>query len=197
MKTIGLKATARVATGKKDSVASRVNETVPAVLYGGKEANEHINIVEKEFNKLIFTPDTYIVELDIDGKVQKAIIKAVQFHPVTDRVLHIDFLRVFDDKEVMVEIPITTTGFAEGIKQGGALSLLKRKVKVIGVPANIPETITIDVTPLTIGKSVKIGNLDFPELKFKDNPSVLILSITETRTSRMNKTKEAKEAKKA
>lgn len=194
MKKIELVAEVRSALGKKSSLSSRDQSAVPAVVYGGKEENLHITVVENDFSKVINTPDVFLVELNIAGKIQQAIVKDVQFHPVTDKVLHIDFLRVFDGQEVVVELPLRTEGLAEGVKVGGALSILKRKVKVIGSPDKLPEFLLVNVTNLKLGETFKIGDFDYPELKFKDNDRVLVLSVAETRTSRMNKNADGDEA---
>jgi large subunit ribosomal protein L25 len=156
MKTFELKGKVRENVGKKATKATRNADNIPCVLYGG-EANKHFTATTSDLRKLIYTPEVYIVSLDVDGKKVNAIMKDLQFHPLTDKVLHIDFLQVAENKPVVVEIPVKLTGLAEGVKAGGKLSLEMRKLKVKGVYTQIPENITIDVSSLGLGKSIQVG----------------------------------------
>lgn len=183
MKTIELSAAPRTATGKKAAKASRKSELIPGVLYGGGE-NIMISLSEKEVMKVVYTPNVYLVKLNIEGKMFDSIVKEVQFHPVTDKIIHIDFLMVSDKKPITVALPVTLTGQAEGVKQGGKLLQVVRKIRVNGLVKNIPETIDIDVTNLGIGKSIMVSNLSFDGLAVAEAKSLVIATIKATRAAR-------------
>ena len=183
MKTFELKGTVRTGLGKKATKAERVAENVPCVLYGGAE-NVHFITTVSELRKLVYTPEVFIVNLDIDGKVTKSIMKALQFHPVTDKVLHIDFLQVTEDKPVIVEIPVKLEGLAEGVKAGGKLALEMRKLKVKGLYTQIPENIVIDVTPLGLGKSVQVAKVSVPNLEILNAKNAVVAQVKLTRAAR-------------
>lgn len=183
MKTFELKGTVRTGFGKKASKAERVSENVPCVLYGGKE-NVHFTTTVSDIRKLVYSPEVFIVNLDIDGKKTKSIMKALQFHPVTDKVLHIDFLEVFDDKAVTVEIPVKLEGLAEGVKAGGKLALEMRKLKVKGFYAEIPENIVIDVTSLGLGKSIQVAKVSVPKLEILNAKNAVVAQVKLTRAAR-------------
>lgn len=183
MKTFELKGTVRTGLGKKATKAERVAENVPCVLYGGTE-NVHFITTVSELRKLVYTPEVFIVNLDIDGKVTKSIMKALQFHPVSDKVLHIDFLQVTEDKPVIVEIPVKLEGLAEGVKAGGKLALEMRKLKVKGLYTQIPENIVIDVTPLGLGKSVQVAKVSVPNLEILNAKNAVVAQVKLTRAAR-------------
>lgn len=183
MKTFELKGTVRTGLGKKATKAERVAENVPCVLYGGTE-NVHFITTVSELRKLVYTPEVYIVNLDIDGKVTKSIMKALQFHPVSDKVLHIDFLQLTEDKPVIVEIPVKLEGLAEGVKAGGKLALEMRKLKVKGLYTQIPENIVIDVTPLGLGKSVQVAKVSVPNLEILNAKNAVVAQVKLTRAAR-------------
>ena len=145
MKTFDLKGTVRTDLGKKATKAERTVDNVPCVLYGVAE-NVHFTTTVSEIRKLVYSPEVFVVNLEIGGKVTKAIMKALQFHPVTDKVLHMDFLAITEDKPVVVNLPVKLEGLAEGVKAGGKLALEMRNLKVKGLYTQIPENIVIDVT---------------------------------------------------
>ncbi len=183
MKTFELKGTVRTGLGKKASKAERVSENVPCVLYGGKE-NVHFTTTVSDIRKLVYSPEVFVVDLDIDGKKTKSIMKALQFHPVTDKVLHIDFLEVFADKAVTVEIPVKLEGLAEGVKAGGKLALEMRKLKVKGFYAEIPENIVIDVTSLGLGKTIQVAKVSVPKLEILNAKNAVVAQVKLTRAAR-------------
>jgi large subunit ribosomal protein L25 len=158
MESIALKASLRKETGKKSSKATRVQENIPCVLYGGKE-NVNFIASESDFRHLLFTPTVYIVHIDIDGNNYNAIIKDLQFHPVTDKLIHADFYEISDDKPITVEIPVKLNGSSKGVREGGKLVMDKRKVKVKGFVKDIPAEIDIDITDLGVGKSIRAGEI--------------------------------------
>ncbi len=183
MKTFELKGEVRSELGKKASKAVRNGEAVPCVLYGGKE-NLHFTATESDLRKLVYSPDVFVVELNIGKTATKAIMKDLQFHPVTDKVLHIDFLEVSDKKPVVVEIPVKLSGLAEGVKAGGKLSLEMRKLKVKGIYSNIPEAITIDVTNLGLGKSIQVGKVEVKDMELLNAKNAVVAQVKLTRAAR-------------
>ena len=183
MKTFELKGELRSELGKKASKAVRYGEAVPCVLYGGKE-NIHFTATESDLRKLVYSPDVFVVELNIGKTATKAIMKDLQFHPVTDKVLHIDFLEVSDNKPVVVEIPVKLSGLAEGVKAGGKLSLEMRKLKVKGIYNNIPEAINIDVTNLGLGKSIQVGKVEVENLELLNAKNAVVAQVKLTRAAR-------------
>jgi large subunit ribosomal protein L25 len=183
MKTFELKGAVRTDLGKKASKAERVSESVPCVLYGGAE-NVHFTATASDLRKLIYSPEVFVVDLTVDGKACKAIMKALQFQPVTDKVLHIDFLEVSDKKPVVVEIPVKLEGLAEGVKEGGKLALEMRKLKVKGLYTQIPENIVIDVTPLGLGKSVQVGAVAVENMEILNAKNAVVCQVKLTRAAR-------------
>ena len=183
MKTFELKGTVRAELGKKATKADRVAETVPCVLYGGGE-NTHFTTTISDIRKLIYTPEVYVVDLDVDGKKTKAIMKALQFHPVSDKVLHIDFLQLAEDKPVIIELPVKLEGLAEGVKAGGKLSLEMRKLKVKGLYTQFPENIVINVSELGLGKSIQVAKVSVPNLEILNNKNAVVAQVKLTRAAR-------------
>lgn len=183
MQVFELKGEVRNDVGKKASKALRTEKKVPCVLYGG-EGNIHFAVVEKDLMKLLYTPVVYIVKLDLDGKSYNAVMREIQFHPVTDRVLHIDFYQIFEGKPVTMEVPVKLQGFAEGVQAGGKLVQVVRKLKVKAVPANLPGEITLDVTNLGLGKSIKVKNLSFDEFEVVNAREVVVAQVKMTRAAK-------------
>ncbi|MBP1678076.1 MAG: ribosomal protein [Bacteroidetes bacterium] len=183
MKTFQLKGSLRNELGKKATKAERTSDNVPCVLYGGA-ANVHFTCTSSDLRKLIYSPEVFVVDLEIDGKKCKSIMKDLQFHPVNDRVLHIDFLELHDNKPVTVEIPVKLTGLAEGVKAGGKLALEIRKLKVKGLYTNIPEQIVIDVTSLGLGKSIQVGNVSVENLEILNAKNAVVAQVKLTRAAR-------------
>lgn len=183
MKTVELSAVVRTETGKKAARSARKSELIPANIYGG-DKNQMVAVGAKEFGKIINSHHVYTVKLNIDGKFVDTIIKEVQFHPVTDKVLHVDFLEVTDKKKVTVALPINLFGHAEGVKQGGKLLQVVRKVRVHGFVKDMPESIDIDVTSLTLGKSIMVSDLSLDKLTVAESGSLVIATVKVTRVTR-------------
>jgi large subunit ribosomal protein L25 len=183
MKTFELKGTLRADLGKKAANAQRSSDSVPCVLYGGKE-NVHFTATNSDLRKLIYSPDVFVVALDVDGVKCNAIMKALQFHPVSDKVLHIDFLEVSEAKPVAVELPVKLEGLAEGVKAGGKLSLEMRKLKVKGIYTQIPERIVVDVTSLGLGKTIQVGSVSVPGLEILNAKNAVVAQVKLTRAAR-------------
>ena len=182
MKTYDLKGKVRDAVGKKSTTAIRANKGIPSVLYGVND-NVHFSVKNSDVHRLIYTPEVYIVNLDIDGKKTTAIMQDIQFHPVTDAVLHIDFLEVSKDKPVVFEIPVRLNGMAAGVRQGGNLSLITRRLRVKGLYTDFPDFIDIDITNLLLGESIQVSDLDLGKLKILNPKDAVITQVKLTRVS--------------
>jgi large subunit ribosomal protein L25 len=183
MKTFELNGTVRADLGKKATKAERVAENVPCVLYGVTD-NVHFIATKSDLRKLIYSPEVFVVDLTIDGKKSKAIMKALQFHPVTDNVLHIDFYQITETKPVVVELPVKLEGLAEGVKAGGKLALEMRKLKVKGIYTQIPENIVIDVTELGLGKSIQVAKVSVDKLEILNAKNAVVAQVKLTRAAR-------------
>ena len=190
MKEINVKGTARAAFGKKAAREIRKANAVPCNLYGeAKDENGApvalpFTVTNDELRNLIYSPDIYAVNLNIDGKECKAILKEIQFHPVKDNVLHVDFYEITDTKPIVMEVPIKLNGLAEGVKAGGRLAASVRKLKVKAVYTNIPERLNIDVTSLGLGKTIKVGELHFEGLELVISKEVVVCQVKMTRGAR-------------
>ena len=183
MKTLEMKASLRGEVGKKDAKALRKAEVVPGVLYGGKES-VHFQITNSELRRLVYTPDIFIINLDIDGKKTRAILKDIQFHPVKDTILHVDFYEVDEKKPIIIEVPVKLEGLAEGVKAGGKLSLEMRKIRVKGLYKDLPEYLTINIENLGLGKTIQIGALNFDKLEIQNPKDTVVVAVKLTRAAR-------------
>lgn len=183
MQVFELKAEGRQDLGKKATIALRGESKVPCVLYGGAE-NVHFSVVEKDLAKLLYTPVVYTIKLDVNGKTYSAVMREIQFHPVTDRVLHIDFYQISEEKPVVIEVPVKLQGFAEGVQAGGKLALVVRKLKVKALVADLPGEVVLDVTNLGLGKSIKVKDLSFDKFQIVNAKDVVIAQIKLTRAAR-------------
>ena len=182
MKTIEIKGSVRSELGKKATRELRKNGQVPCVVYGG-ESVTHFTAPVEAFRGLIYTPNIYIVDLVIDGKARKAILKDVQYNCVSDAIEHIDFLEVNDKKPVSISIPVKLNGLAEGVRQGGKLVLKLRKIRVKGLIAKLPDILDIDVTDLGLGKAIKIQDLNFDGLELLEAKNVVVATVKMTRAA--------------
>ena len=158
MKTLAINVKERGNVGKTNTRALRNQGNVPCVLYGG-EKQVTFYAHENDFRKLVYTPDTFVVELSIDGTVTKAIMQDIQFHPVTDKILHIDFLEIFDDKAITVSVPVILNGTAIGVKNGGNLMFRRPKIITKGLVANLPDAIELNIEHLKIGMFTYIKDI--------------------------------------
>ncbi|HEY9113795.1 MAG TPA: 50S ribosomal protein L25/general stress protein Ctc [Bacteroidales bacterium] len=192
MKTVSLSGTLRAYVGKKDAKKHRREGNVPCVLYGGKE-QVHFIVNDFEFGKLIFTPEVNLVNLDIEGKTTLAILQDVQYHPVTDKVLHADFLVVTDDKPITVALPIKTSGVSPGVLAGGKMHMKMRKLVVKGLVNKVPEIITIDISKMTIGSSIKVKDIQVDGLTFLNVPSAVVVSVKTARVIALEEDEEEDE----
>lgn len=183
MKTIEINGSLRTGTGKKIAKSLRKSDQVPAVIYGG-DVNLSIIVNATDLKPIVYTPTVHIVNVNIDGKVYETIVKDIQFHPVSDKILHVDFLHVFDDKKVTVSLPVVLTGLSEAAKQGGKVLLVNRKLRVCGFPQELPEILEVDITNLALGKSIMVGDLAFDKVQLVDLKSMVVASAQLTRAAR-------------
>ena len=187
MKEIEIAGQKRESLGKKASKALRKEGLVPCVLYGeskdenGKPVALSFASPFSELRKLIYTPHIYVVKLNIDGEAHTAIMKEIQFHPVTDAPLHVDFYEVNDQKPITIGIPDKLNGLAQGVRDGGRMNLSIRKIAVTAPYQQIPEHLDIDVTALKLGKSIKVGELSFEGLEIATGKDVVVCSVKMTR----------------
>ncbi len=176
MKVAQLSGSPRANVGKKDAKALRDAGQVPCVLYG-QGTQTHFSVKDISIEKLVYNPDVFQFELDVDGKKTKAIIQEVQQHPVTDKIMHVDFLELDDKKPVKVALPVRLTGSSRGVMAGGKLMQVFRRLKVIGLPGELPDAVTIDITKLRIGQSVRVGDLETGGLKFVDAKNAVVVAV--------------------
>lgn len=183
MKTTELKAYNRPNTGKRANKAVRAEGKVPGVIYGNSDTT-HIALDQKELRSIIYTPETYIVKLDVEGEQVDAIVRDVDFHPVKEHVQHIDFLRVSDDKAIQVVLPINLTGTPKGVRVGGKLVVKKRQLIVLGIPSQLPDKVDVDVSELELGSTIKVSDVDFGDLKVAKKSAGAIASVEIPRSLR-------------
>jgi len=180
MKTIEIKGSLRTELGKKSSQKTRKEGNVPCVIYG-KEQNIHFQAHENSFKKLVYTPDAHIVRLHLEGKEYRIVMQDIQFHPVTDKVTHIDFIEVVDDKPIIIALPIQITGDSVGVKAGGKLRIKRRHLKVRGLASDIPESLPIDITNLKVNHSIRVGDLKYDKIELIDPRIATVLSVATSR----------------
>jgi len=190
MKEISINGQKREATGKKATKMMRKEGLVPCNLYGEVKGENGLPqalsfaVPFAELRKVVYTPTVYVVNINIDGKERKAIVKEMQFHPTTDALLHMDFFEINDTKPITVGIPVKLNGLAQGVRDGGKLNLSIRKIDVTAPYKQIPEILNIDVTTLGLGKAIKVGELSFEGLELATPAQVVVCSVKETRASK-------------
>lgn len=190
MKSIEIKGSLRTETGKKATRELRKENGVPCVLYGiqkdenGNQVATHFTVPTEGLRNLVYTPHIYVVDLNIDGKVVNAIMKDIQFHPVTDAILHVDFLQIDEANPIVMEVPVQLEGLAEGVKAGGKLALQIRKLKVKALYNVIPERLIVDVTSLGLGKTIKVGELNYEGLQLLNAKEAVVCAVKLTRAAR-------------
>lgn len=180
MKTVSLSGSLRANVGKSDANALRAKGHVPCVIYGGGE-QVHFSTDERSFRDVIYTPDTNIVEINLDGKTYKTVLQESQFHKVTDKLLHADFLQIVDGKPVTVHLPVKTVGQSEGVKAGGKLTVKMRKLKVRGLINKLPERIELNIDTLAIGKSISVGDINLDGIAILHPKNISVVSVQTTR----------------
>jgi large subunit ribosomal protein L25 len=193
MKTIEIKGSIRTELGKKSSKLSRKAGNVPCVIYG-KEQNIHFEAHELAFKNLVYTHMAHLVKLDLDGQTYNVVLHDMQFHPVTDKIIHADFTPIFEDKPVVIDIPVTVTGESVGVKAGGKLIVKKRHLKVKGFAKYLPEDLEVDITDLKIHHSIKVGDLSYDNIELLDSKITTVVSVATSRVAVKTDEEEAAEA---
>jgi len=195
MKSIAISGSPRENVGKRDAKELRYEGKVPAVLYGGKE-QVHFAIDAPALRDLVYTPEVNFAELTIGDKKFNAVLQDIQFHPLTEKILHIDFLQLFDDKKVTIEIPVKLTGTSPGVKMGGKLIQKLRKLKVNALPKNMPQEVEVSIEPLEVGKSVRVRDLKPADFVITNVPEDTIVSVIMSRALKQAEQQAATQGKK-
>ena len=182
MKTVEIKVQKREKLGKAETRRLRNQGMVPCVMYGGKE-NIHFFAHENLFNKVVFSPEVFLLNLDIEGEKKTAIMQEIQFHPVTDSIIHLDFVEVVEGKPVVATIPVKLNGNSVGIRNGGKLRQRRRQLRVKGLAENLPDHLDIDITNVNIGDVIKVGDLNYPNLEILDPHRSMVVSAVSSRVA--------------
>ena len=182
MKSITIQGQKRESVGKKSTKALRDAELVPCVVYGGKEPL-NFSTEEKSFKNLVYTPEAHMVSIEVDGQTIAAVLQDIQFHPITDKILHVDFYQLSADKPVVMEVPVRITGRAKGVVAGGALRQSFRKLRLKAIPANLPDEVVIDVTPLKIGNKIYVGDIKNDAYTFLHPDNAVVVAVKMSRNA--------------
>ncbi|AZI67025.1 50S ribosomal protein L25/general stress protein Ctc [Kaistella daneshvariae] len=182
MKSITIQGTKRESVGKKSTKALRDAELVPCVVYGGEETL-NFSAEERAFKGLVYTPEAHTVSIEVDGKTIPAVLQDIQFHPLTDKILHVDFYQLSEDKPVIMDVPVKLTGRSKGVVAGGALRQSFRKLKVKAIPANLPDEIVVDITPLKIGSKLYVGDIKTQGFSFMHPDNAVVVAVKMARTA--------------
>ena len=182
MKSITIQGTKRESVGKKSTKALRNADLVPCVVYGGTETI-NFSAEEKSFKGLVYTPEAHTVSIEVDGNTIPAVLQDIQFHPITDKILHADFYQLAEDKPVIMEVPVRIIGRAKGVVAGGALLQSFRKLKLKAIPANLPDEVVIDVTPLKIGNKLYVGDIKTNGFTFMHPDNAVVVAVKMSRTA--------------
>ena len=194
MKSITIKGQERENVGKKATKAVRDAWMVPCVIYGGDQP-VHFAADKRAFKDLVYTPNAHTVVVELEGKKIDAILQDIQFHPVSDAILHIDFFQLQDDREVVMEVPVKVVGKSPGVMAGGVLRLAQRRLKVKALPKNLPDFVTADISPLEMGNKLYITKLDSTDFKFMHPDNTVVCQVRISRAA-MKAAQEAAKAEK-
>ena len=180
MKTIEINGSPRTELGKKSSKKLRMEGNVPCVIYG-KNENVHFYTHENSFLGLVYSPDSHLVNLNLEDKKYNLVVKDVQFHPVTDKIIHADFIETSDDKKIKISLPVKISGDSAGVKAGGKLRIKRRYLNIKGFINDIPEFIPVDITNVKINHSVKVSDISIPNIEITDPKITTILTVASSR----------------
>ena len=183
MKSVSINGIARVNLGKSFAKKLRNEENIPCVIYGGNESPIHFYSHSNEFRKIVYTADVYLIDVKVGEETVRTVMGDIQFHPVTDKILHIDFIRIFDNKEVKINVPVNIFGNSIGVRNGGRLTQNMRSMKIEAFAKNLPETIEIDITNLKIGQSVRVSDMELSDVTFLNNSNDVIVAVKTARTA--------------
>ena len=182
MKSITINGSQRESVGKTSTKALRNAGQVPCVLYGGESKPVHFHAPELEFSSLVYTPNAHTVVIKLDnGDSFNAVMQDIQFHPVTDKILHIDFYEIHENKEITMEIPVKTIGTSRGVLNGGNLRVPYRKLRVKAIPSNLPDFIEVDITPMKIGSKIYIADLKNEDYKLLHSDNTVVMQVRRSR----------------
>ncbi|WP_294250729.1 50S ribosomal protein L25/general stress protein Ctc, partial [uncultured Chryseobacterium sp.] len=181
-KSITIQGTKRESVGKKSTKALRDAELVPCVVYGGGEPL-NFSAEERAFKGLVYTPEAHTVSIEVDGQTIPAVLQDIQFHPITDKILHADFYQLAEDKPVIMEVPVRITGRSRGVVAGGVLRQSFRKLKVKAIPANLPDEVVVDVTPLRIGNKLYVGGIKTEGYSFMHPDNAVVVAVKMSRNA--------------
>ena len=180
MKSFAISGSRRENVGKRDAKELRYEGKVPAVLYGG-DNQIHFAVSAADLKGLVYTPDVHFVDIDVEGTKAQAVLQDIQFHPLTEQILHVDFLRVNESKPFVMEIPIKLTGTSPGVKMGGKLIQKLRKLRVKAFAKDMPQYVEVGIEVLELGKSVRVGDLSFDKFQVINNADDTIVSVVMSR----------------
>lgn len=183
MKTVVVKGQKRNSLGKKEAKLLRSQELVPSVLYGAGEPI-HFAVPFSEMRQLVYTPGVFLVDVDIDGTIYPAMMQDIQWHAVEEQILHVDYLKIEENKKIKIDVPVKVAGLAKGIKAGGKLKINLRRLKVKALAKDLPDTIEINVTKLGIGQNIKVGDLSLKNIELLDKKSNVVVAVTITRAAK-------------
>jgi large subunit ribosomal protein L25 len=183
MKTIELKGVGRTSITKAALKKLRKDGEVPCVLYGDNGKNVHFSVVSRDLKDLVYTPHAYLVKLSVDGALYTAVMREIQVHPVTDKILHIDFYPVREDRPVAIDVPIAISGNSEGVRQGGKLQIINRRLKISALPEHLPDVLNVDITNLALGKSIVVGDLQYENVQILSPKVAIVCAVKTTRAA--------------
>lgn len=190
MKTIEIEGSFRKDLGKKNSKLIRKDGNVPCVIYS-KEKNIHFHAHENSFKNLVYTHEAHLVKLDLEGEIYNVVLQDMQFHPVSDKILHADFVQIFDNKPITMDVPVTVFGDSPGVKAGGKLIVKRRHLKVKGLAKDLPEDLSVDISDLKIHHSIKVGDLSFDNVELLDPKITTVVTIATSRVALKSDEEEA------
>lgn len=182
MKTVSISGSTRENVGKKDAKFLRNNGRVPCVLYGGKE-QIHFSVEEKDFKDIIYTPEVCFINININNNVYKTIVQESQFHPVTEKMLHVDFIELVSHKPITMKIPVKLTGVAPGVLKGGKLATKLKKLKIKSLPEFMPDFINVNISQLDIGNNIKVNDISIDNLELLDPKNTVVVGVYVTRAA--------------
>ena len=180
MKSFAISGSRRENVGKRDAKELRYEGKVPAVLYGG-DNQIHFAVSAADLKGLVYTPDVHFVDIDVEGTKAQAVLQDIQFHPLTEQILHVDFLRVNESKPFVMEIPVKLTGTSPGVKMGGKLIQKLRKLRIKAFAKDMPQYVEVGIEVLELGKSVRVGDLSFDKFQVTNNADDTIVSVVMSR----------------
>ncbi len=195
MKSITIKGSERESVGKVSTKALRNAGMVPCVVYGGDQTAIHFSAEEKAFKNLVYTPNVHTVVIELGDKKINAVLQDIQFHPVSDKILHIDFYQLYDDKEITLEVPIKVTGNSKGVMAGGVLNINNRKLKVRALPANLPDFVEINISNLEMGNKLYVTDITTDNYKLLHPDNTVVCQVRISRAAMKAAQEAAKAAK--